>query len=98
MTICPASVPVIVDDCPEAMSATAKATGAIAAPRIGSSSRCASWISATSVRPARWNVAAAITSSAALTKNAPFNATTESITLNFSPLRMPVGVRTIRRD
>ena len=91
MTIWPASVPVIVEAWPAAISATAKAMGATVLPRIGASRRCASWMSATSCMPALWNVAAAMTSSAALTKKAPLSATTESMVLKRTPGSDPRG-------
>ena len=70
MTIWPASVPVMVEDWPEARSATAKAVEAIGAPRSGASRRCASCSSLTSNCPARWKTAAATMRIAALTKKA----------------------------
>jgi hypothetical protein len=48
ITICPASVPVIVLACPEQSSATANTTEASVVPSSGASSRCASSSRATS--------------------------------------------------
>ena len=80
ITICPARVPVSVEDCPEASSATAKSTPAAAVPSSGASSRWACWISVTTMLRLK-NTAAASTRIAAFTSSAPFSATTESIRL-----------------
>jgi hypothetical protein len=85
ITTCPASVPVMVEDWPAAISATAKATGAIFAPSSGSSRRWASWISAMLNNPALKKVAPASTSRAALTSRAPLRAITESMMLKRMP-------------
>ena len=80
MTIWPAMVPVSVDDCPAQSSATANITLAAVVPSSGASSRCACWISVTTM-PRLKNTAAASTRMAAFTSSAPFSATTESIRL-----------------
>ena len=79
MTICPASVPVSVELCPAQSKAIPNRIGA-AAPRNEGKSSCASSMLAT-VTPLRWKTAALRTRIAALTKNAAFSASAESIRL-----------------
>jgi len=79
MTIWPASVPVMVEFCPEASSASANTTLAAPAPSIGDNRLCACSISATSVRPELWNTDAARIRIAALIKNARPSETMVSI-------------------
>ena len=80
ITICPAIVPVSVEDCPEASSATAKSTPAALVPNSGANSRWACWISVTTILRLK-NTAPAITRIAAFTSSAPFSATTLSMKL-----------------
>ena len=69
MITCPASVPTLLDERPEASSASAKRIGA-ELPRIGPS-RAWTWSrSTTSVRPRLWNAAAATISIDMLTRPA----------------------------
>src|SRR5205085_2896273 len=75
ITIWPASVPVRVEFCPEASSANANTALAPVTPSSGVSRWYACWISATSVRPARWNVAAATIRMAALMNRAKLRST-----------------------
>ncbi len=63
-------VPVKVELCPAASSAMPNSTPATAVPTMGSSSRCASWMSATSWWPLAWKAAAASTRMAPLTSSA----------------------------
>ena len=89
MTICPASVPVSVEFWPDASSASANTVLAAPTPSSGVSSRYASWISATSVLPARWNVAAATIRIAALMNSAKHSAIVESMNANRTASRLP---------
>ncbi len=89
ITICPASVPVMVLDWPEDSSATANSVEASGAPSSGASSRCASSRLATSWCPLLWNTAAASTRIAAFTKNARFSATAESTRFMRHASRLP---------
>ncbi len=78
MTICPASVPVMVLACPEHSSATANTIEASVVPSSGASSRWASSSLATSWCPLVWNAAAASTRMPAFTNRAQLRATAES--------------------
>ena len=89
ITICPASVPVMVLDWPEHRSATANTVDASPVPRSGASSRCASSSRATSWCPLVWNTEPASTRIAAFTKNAQFRATAESTRLSLHASRLP---------
>ena len=91
ITICPASVPVIVELCPAAMRATAKRMGASFDPSIGCSNSWACFISPTSVLPVLKNTVAANTRIAAFTKKARFNAMALSIKFNFNAFFMPAS-------
>ncbi|MCY1171866.1 hypothetical protein D9M73_119910 [compost metagenome] len=86
ITICPASVPVMVLDCPDASNASANAVAA-APPSAGRSNWWASCNSVTTT-PLRQNTAAASTRIAALTKNAAPSASTVSTVLNASAALM----------
>ena len=59
ITICPASVPVMVEDCPAARRAMAKAIGATVEPNSGARSAWASFREPTPVWPVLWNAEAA---------------------------------------
>ena len=85
-------MPVTVEFWPLASSAMANTALATPTPSIGASKRCASSISATSVRPATWNVAAASTRIAALMKKARPRLTVESIVAIFNAPRRSAGV------
>ena len=87
-----ASVPVTVEFWPEASSATANTTLAAPMPSIGASSACAWSISATSVRPATWKVAAARIRIAALMKKARPSAIVPSIVAIVTASRLPASV------
>ena len=91
ITICPASVPVIVLDCPEASSASANAVAATP-PKAGRSNSNACRRSSTTI-PERQNTAAASTRIAALTKNAAPSASTVSSVLNHKAALTSRGVR-----
>jgi manganese transport protein len=61
-------------------------------PSSGVNRRYASWISATPVSPARWNVAAATMRIAALMNSAKDSATVESMKAYFTASRLPAAV------
>jgi len=89
MTICPASVPVMVLAWPEHSSATANTIEASEVPSSGASRRCASSSCATSGCPPRWNTAAARIRIAAFTNSAALSATTESTRFMRQASRLP---------
>ena len=77
-------MPVTVELCPAAISATANKIGAKCVPSKGCNKRCASSIRATSVLPVLKNTVAAKTKIAAFTKNAALSAIKLSIKLYLS--------------
>ena len=95
ITICPASVPVMVELCPAAIKAMANKAGANFVPNNGANNLCASFNSATPVLPDLKNTEAANTNMAALTKKAALSAMVLSIKLNFSACLMALLVLAI---